>query len=486
MSIYEPVIGIEVHAQLLTRSKMFCGCAVVDSTSAAPNRFACPTCAGLPGALPVANRRAVECTIMAGLALNCRIAEHSLWERKNYFYADLPSGYQRSMYRFPLCEAGWLDIDVEGRPLPKRVRIRRVHLEEDTAKLSHHGEYSLVDLNRAGVPLIEIVTEPDLRTPEEARHFLIKLRGILRALGISTADMEKGAMRCEANVSLRPAGSDALGTKVEVKNLNSFRSVKLALEHEIARQARTLDAGGHVRQVTMGWDERRGQTVEQRVKEESEDYRYFPEPDLPPLHLDRAWVEAIRAALPELPDARRERLVAAYGLAPATAGLIAADREAADYYEAAAAAGRARGVDPRAVAHWLTGEVFRLLRSRDAELRQLHLPPEALAGLVAVVEEGTITPASGKAVLAEMAATGRAADDIIRARGLGQISGPEALAQVVDEVLAAHPDLVAEYRAGREVLLRWFMGEVMKATRGKANPQAVTALLEQKLADGRP
>jgi aspartyl-tRNA(Asn)/glutamyl-tRNA(Gln) amidotransferase subunit B len=344
-----------------------------------------------------------------------------------------------------------------------------------------------VDFNRSGVPLIEIVTEPDIRTPEEARQYLVKLRAILRSLGVSTGDMEKGAMRCEANVSLRLAGTEPLGAKVEIKNLNSFRSVKLALDYEIARQTRVLDHGDQVRQVTMGWDERRpdaqraGQTVEQRLKEESEDYRYFPEPDLPPLRMSPAWVEEIRGSLPELPDARQDRFVRAYGLPVADAGLLAADQDVADYFDAAVAAGKERGVSARTIAHWVTGELFRRLRSENAEIGDLRAGPPAFVELLALVEQETITASSGRAVLDEMLATGRPAGEIIAARGLAQISEQEALAGAVDRVLAAHPDLVAQYRDGKETLLRWFVGEVMKATRGKANPQVVTGLLQDRL-----
>jgi len=477
--MYEAIIGMEVHAQLLTRSKMFCGCDA-GVFGAEPNTHVCPVCLGMPGALPVINRRAVAATIMVGLALNCDIAETAVFSRKNYFYPDLPKSYQISMYDFPLCLRGWLGV---GGPdqAARRIAVRRVHLEEDTGKLFHAGDHSLVDFNRSGVPLIEIVTEPDLRTPEEARQYLVKLRAILRTLGVSTGDMEKGAMRCEANVSLRPVGAGGLGAKVEIKNLNSFRSVKLALEYEMARQAQVLDGGGQVRQVTMGWDEQSGRTVEQRVKEESEDYRYFPEPDLPPLRISAAWVEEIKGSLPELPDARQDRFVSGYGLSPADAGLLAADQEVAGYFDEAVIAGREKGVSAKTTAHWLTGDLFRWLKSENAEIGDLRVGPSALVDLLALVEQGTITAGSGRVVLGEMLATGRPAGGIVAARGLAQISEQDALAAVVDEVIAAHPDLAAQYRDGKETLLRWFVGEVMKATRGKANPQVATNLLQDKL-----
>ena len=500
MAEYEAIIGMELHAQLLTNSKMFCGCDAA-VFGAEPNTHVCPVCLGMPGVLPVINRRAVEQTILAGLALNCAIAETAVFSRKNYFYPDLPKAYQISMYDFPLCQNGWLEIDApdeegrtvvrpergqgrggeETRPERRRIRIRRVHLEEETAKSFHAGDHSLVDFNRAGLPLMEIVTEPDIRTPEEARQYLIALQTILRYLGVSTGDMEKGAMRCEPNVSVRLVGTETFGTKVEVKNLNSFRSVKQALEYEIARQVAVLGSGGQVRQVTMGWDERRGQTVEQRSKETSEDYRYFPEPDLPPLCIERAWVEEIRTQLPELPDARRSRFAAEYGLTPDEALVLAADRAVADYFEEAAREGQAQGVEPRTTSNWVTGEIFRLLKAEGMEIGDLPVAPGALAELMALVEKGTITANSSKRVLEAMYTTGRPAAEIVKEQGLVQISDQEALAQVVEELLAAHPDQVAKFREGKETLLQWFVGQVMRATRGKANPQVVTALLEARL-----
>ena len=482
MANYEATIGMEVHAQLLTRSKMFCGCDAA-VFGAEPNTHVCPVCLGMPGVLPVMNRRAVEQTIMVGLALNCQIAETAVFSRKNYFYPDLPKAYQISMYDFPLCQHGWIEIDDPDGPegAVKRIRIRRVHLEEETAKSFHEGDHSLVDFNRAGLPLIEIVTEPDIHTPEEARQYLIKLQTILRYLDVSTADMEKGAMRCEPNVSIRPASAGELGTKVEVKNLNSFRSVKLALDYELVRQAGLLDAGDRVRQVTMGWDERRGRTVEQRTKETSEDYRYFPEPDLPPLHISRAWVDQLRMALPELPDTRRDRFMADHGLARSEASVLVADRDVADFFDAAVVAGQEMDVSPRALSNWMAGELFRLLRAGGLGIRESRIQPEALAELVALIEKGSITANTGKTVLGEMFRTGQPAAEIVKERGLDQISDQEALARVVDEVLAANPDQVAKYLDGKETLLQWFVGQVMRATRGKANPQVVMSLLQEQL-----
>ena len=484
MSNYEAIIGMEVHAQLLTHSKVFCGCDA-EVFGAEPNTHVCPVCLGMPGVLPVINRRAVEQTIMVGLALNCQIADTAVFSRKNYFYPDLPKSYQISMYDFPLCQHGWIEIDEPDGPegATKRIGIRRVHLEEETAKSFHAGDHSLVDYNRAGLPLMEIVTEPDIHTPEEARQYLTKLQILLRYLGVSTADMEKGAMRCEPNISLRPVDAQAFGVKVEVKNLNSFRAVKQALDYEIERQAQILDAGGKIRQVTMGWDERRAQTVEQRAKEESDDYRYFPEPDLPPLHISRSRVDEIRSKLPELPDARRSRFVGDCGLRPYDATVLASDREVADYFEAVLAAGGEQGVDAQTTSNWVTGELFRLLKLENVEISQAKVTPEALAGLMALVEKGTITSNSAKTVLSEMFATGRSAPELVKERGLAQVSDEEALSQIVEEVVLANPEQVARFRAGKETLLQWFVGQVMRATRGKANPQVVAALLEVRLKE---
>ena len=484
MAEYEAVIGMEIHAQLLTKSKMFCGCDAA-VFGAEPNTHVCPTCLGMPGVLPVINRRAVEQTIMVGLALNCQIAGTAVFSRKSYFYPDLPKAYQISMYDFPLCQHGWVEIDDPGGPegAVKRIRIRRVHLEEETAQSIHAGDYSLVNLNRAGLPLIEIVTEPDIRTAEEARQLLIKLRAILRYTGVSTGDMEKGAMRCEPNISIRPIGTSDFGTKVEVKNLNSFRAAKLALDYEIARQTGVLDSGGMVRQVTMGWDERSGRTVEQRVKETSEDYRYFPEPDLPPLHPSEEWGGRIREKLPELPDARRERFIAEYGLSKRDASTLTDDREVADFFEEAVAIGKELDLDPKMASNWITGELFRLLRVEDVDIDGCRVTPGGLAELIALVEQGTITANSAKVVLVEIFATGRTAAEIVKEKGLVQISDEDALEGIVNEVVGANPEQVAAYREGKGTLLQWFVGQVMRATRGKANPQMVVALLEEKLAE---
>ena len=477
---YEAIIGLEVHAQLFTRSKMFCRCQVVDSTEAEPNTCTCPVCTGMPGSLPVINRQAVEYTILTGLALNCQIAHHTFWERKSYFYPDLPKGYQISQYQFPLAYGGWVEVEVEGRR--RRIGITRAHLEEDTGKLFHRGDRSLVDFNRAGVPLLEIVSEPVIRSPEEARQYLVKLRTTLRYLGVSTGDMEKGAMRCEANVSVRPRGSREFGTKVEVKNLNSFRSVKLALEYEIARQVRVLEDGGRVEQVTMGWDENRGHTVVQRTKETAEDYRYFPEPDLPPLVVDEAWVEEIRSRLPELAEAKKERFIRQHGLPADLAEVLVEDRGVADYFEACVAA----YPHPKTVANWVTGEVFRLLRLHNHDIHQVPVAPARVAELLDLVEKGDITLGMAKTVFEEMYEKGGTAAAIVEARGLAVIADQEALAPIVQRVLEENPDAVQQYLGGKKGVLGFLIGRVMKETKGKADPQQVRQILSGRLEGGRP
>lgn len=481
---YEAVIGMEVHAQLLTESKMFCRCSA-DYAAAEPNTHVCPVCLGMPGMLPVINQKAVEYTVMTALALHCRIPEFSKFDRKNYFYPDLPKGYQISQYDLPLSRDGWLDIEADGEA--RRIGIERVHLEEDTAKLVHVGGHSLVDFNRAGVPLMEIVSRPDIRTSEEARQYLTKLRNIVRYLGVNSGNMEEGAMRCEANVSLRPRGTSELGTKVEVKNLNSFHSVKLALEYEIERQARILETGGRVEQVTMGWDEARGVTIVQRSKEYAHDYRYFPEPDLPPLVLSREWVEEIRARLPELPDGKQARFVEQYGLSPYDAEVLTAEQAVADYFEACVRAlppnlgGKEGGA--KAVANWITGELFRLLKATDMGIEAVEITPDALAELLTLVEKGTISISMAKDVFGEMFETGRPAVQIVEEKGLAQISDAEELSQIVGDVIAANPEPVADYRAGKEQALRFLVGQVMKATSGKANPRLANDLLREQLSE---
>ncbi len=475
---YEVVIGLEVHAELITKSKMFCSCSA-DFFGAAPNIHVCPVCLAMPGALPVINKEAVAQTICAGLALNCTIAEDVRFERKNYTYPDLPKGYQITQYELPQAVNGWLDIDTPDGV--KRIGITRAHLEEDTGKLVHENGVSLVDYNRAGVPLLEIVSEPDMRSIDEVNEYLTRLRQILIYIGASTGDLEKGAMRMEANISLRPAGSDALGVKVEVKNLNSFRAVRNAIAYEIDRQERILRAGGQVEQVTLGWLEAEGRTYVQRSKEDAHDYRYFPEPDLPPLHIERAWVAELAASLPELPHARRQRFVAQYGLSPKDAGILTAERPTADYFDAlAAAVGDA--MPAKKVANWVMGDLFRLVNDSGLPISDIPVTPEKFAGLLKLVAAKSINANTASQVLKTMFKTGEEAQTIVEREGLAQVSDAAALETLVDRLLAEHPDEVARYRAGKVQLFGWFVGQVMRETRGKANPGVVQKLLKEKLA----
>jgi aspartyl-tRNA(Asn)/glutamyl-tRNA(Gln) amidotransferase subunit B len=480
---YEPVIGLEIHAELQTKSKMFCGCAVVDVTEAAPNSAVCPVCAGMPGVLPVVNAQAVEYAVRVALALNCEINETSIFARKNYFYPDLPKGYQISQYEQPLARHGYLPIQTSAGE--KIVRIRRVHLEEDTGKLTHvnaDGQaYSLVDLNRAGVPLLEIVTEPDLHTPDDVRAYAEGLRSVLRYLGVNSGDMQKGVMRIEPNISVRPAGTEELGTRTEVKNLNSFRALERATAYEIQRQIAVLESGGRVIQQTVGWDEARQETFTQRTKETEDDYRYFPEPDLPPLVVEAAWVEKIRRSLPELPYQRRLRFEREYGLNPEDAGVLVAERAVADYYEAVLQAGDGVAVPPRAAANWVTGALFGLMNQGSESIEQVRITPAQLAGLVNLVEAGSINQNTGKAVLAEMYTSGEPAEAIVAARGLEQISDRDRLAGLVRQVLDENPEQVQEYLSGKDGLLNWLFGQVMRLTQGQANPQVVRGELEAQL-----
>lgn len=503
MTHYETIIGLEVHAQVLTQSKMFCACSA-DYATAAPNTHVCPVCMALPGVLPVINRAAVEKTILAGLALNCQISPEAVFARKNYHYADLPKGYQISQYELPFCRNGWIEVEVEdkGEVKVRRIGITRAHLEEDTGKLIHmaegagarlsegRGGYTLVDLNRAGVPLLEIVTEPDIRSAEEARAYLMRLQQILRYLGISSADMEKGAMRCEANVSVRPIGQAEFGTKVEIKNLNSFRSVKLALEYEVARQIAALERGERIAQVTMGWDEAAGRTVIQRTKESSDDYRYFPEPDLPPVVVDRAWLEEIGARLVELPAAKIARYVDELGLEARDARLLAEDRQVAEYFEAVIAhttqltappTTPLTTIEPKTVANWITGELFRLMNAAGIGIDAVKVTPAALAGLLGLVAADQINLNSAKKIFGLMFETGRGAGELVQELGLTQVSDAEALAAAVAGTLAKFPAEVARYRAGEEKVFGWLMGQVMRETRGKGNPAVVRALLDAAL-----
>jgi aspartyl-tRNA(Asn)/glutamyl-tRNA(Gln) amidotransferase subunit B len=476
MPAFEPVIGLEIHAQLDTQSKMFCACQVVEPSLSHPNIAICEVCTGMPGSLPVANHKAVEYAIRVALALNCRINEISVFARKNYFYPDLPKGFQISQFEMPLAVEGRIAIQTAAGE--KQIRIRRVHLEEDTGKLVHRQGFSLIDYNRAGVPLLEIVSEPDMHSVDEVHAYTMAMRTLLRDLQVSSGDMEKGAIRFEANVSLRPCGCSTMGTRTEIKNLNSFRSMVHAVRYEIERQGRLLNAGESVVQETLGWDESASITVSQRGKEESHDYRYFPEPDLPPLHIDPAWLAQIESQLPELPDAKRKRFLSQYGLTPHLARLLTAERAVADFFEQAATTGKA---SPEHIAHWLTGDLFGLLNQAGLQLNETKITPLSLAELVGMVEEEQINALTGKSVLAEVLKTGQSPSQIVESAGLEQLSDISAIEGHVQAVLHQNPQQVAQYLAGKTSIAQWFFGQVMQAARGRANPQLVRRALQRAL-----
>ena len=482
---YETIIGIEVHAQLRTASKMFCDCPT-PTLDDEPNTRTCPVCLGLPGSLPVINRRAVELVMLTGLALECHVETEAVrFERKNYFYPDLPKGYQISQYALPLCSNGRLVVPVPSEEGEVTIGITRAHLEEDTARMQHGGrDHSLVDFNRAGVPLMEIVTEPDVRSPAQARAYGETLREILRYIGASNADMDAGSMRIEGNISLRPMGSEPFGTKVEVKNLNSFRSLEHAMAYEVERQARALERGEPLFQETRGWDEANGRTISQRSKEEANDYRYFPEPDLPPLRPSPAWVDRLRASLPELPAARRLRYADALGLSAYDAGVLTADLALADYFDSVVEAGASDGLTPKVAANWVSGEFSRLLNQHAAEgLRAdaVALTPALLAELIAEVEAGRVSATNAKAVLARTFASGESPAAVIEAEGLGQVSDTGFIGEAVASVIAEHPDQVGEYRSGKQQIYGFLVGQVMKRTQGRADAKMVNQELRRQL-----
>jgi len=478
---YEPVIGLEVHAELATATKMFCSCRVVDTTVAAPNTSVCPVCAGMPGTLPVLNRRAVEYGIKVGLALGCEIKHTSIFARKNYFYPDLPKGYQISQYELPLAVNGKMTIDTsEGERV---IRITRAHLEEDAGKLTHvtdaGKDYSLVDLNRAGVPLLEIVSEPDMHSIEDVRAYATSLRAILRELGVNSGDMEKGVIRFEANISIRPVGSTELGTRVEIKNLNSFRAMERGVAYEIERQSALLDKGEPVQQETRGWDENAQATYLQRSKEEAHDYRYFPEPDLPPLIVEKSWVDAIRATIPELPRPKAQRLQRQYGLTLNEAEIIAGEREVAEYFEACASC--LKTVPPRTAAVWITGELFAWLNQSGTVFSEIKVSPRMFAELLDILQQGSINQNTAKNVLTKMLQSGEPAPVIIEREGLTQLSDNTFIAKLVADVISAHQKERDNYLAGKETLANWFFGQAMRAAGGKANPGVLKAELEKQL-----
>lgn len=490
---FEAVIGLEVHAELETRSKMFCACPVVDSTLTEPNSAVCPVCTGMPGVLPVVNEKAVEYALRVALALDCEIAQISLFARKNYFYPDLPKGYQISQYEQPLARHGHLKIILPSGE--RTIRIRRVHLEEDTGKLTHvtpsssldgpDTAYTLVDLNRAGVPLLEIVSEPDMRSAEEVRAYAAGLRSLLRYLGVNSGDLEKGVLRIEPNISVRPAGSSRFGTRVEIKNLNSFRALERSVAYEIKRQIELIQQGKPVRQETVGWDENLGMTVTQRVKEQEDDYRYFPEPDLPPLVVDPDWIERVRAALPELPIAKFQRFQTQYGLNAYDAGVLVAEPVVADYFEQVVSRlvpeGRSPAGEAKAAANWITGELFGLLNQAGVSIEKTRITPDALASLIKLVSRGDLNQNTAKSVLAEMFTTGAPPEAIVRDRGLKQISDAAAIAVLVRKVLDEHPRQLHEYLQGKTGIARWLFGQAMAAAGGQANPQILQMELERQL-----
>jgi aspartyl-tRNA(Asn)/glutamyl-tRNA(Gln) amidotransferase subunit B len=475
---YEPVIGLEVHVQLATRTKIFCGCAT--GFGAAPNTNVCPVCLGLPGALPVLNRQAVEFAIQAALALNCKVNSSSVFARKNYFYPDLPKGYQISQYDKPLAEDGFVDIDVEG--IRKRIGITRIHMEDDAGKSVHDGfkdsnKYTYVDLNRSGTPLIEIVSEPDIRSAAEAHAYLTELKQVLQYVAVSTCDMEKGHLRCDANVSVRLKGAEKFGTKAEVKNLNSFRFLKMAVDQEIERQVGILESGGRVVQETRLFNPSTGETITMRSKENAHDYRYFPEPDLVPLKISDEWLTSVREGMTELPASRRSRFIDSYGLREYDAQVLTAERATSEYFEKVVTASG----DARAAANWVMGDLAALLKADEKDISQSPVGAEHLGRLIKLIAEGKISGKIAKELLPKMAEAGDSADVLIEREGLSQISNESALAKIIDEVIAASPKQLEQYRSGKTTVMGFFVGQVMKASRGQADPAAVNRLLKEKL-----
>ncbi|HEX8099502.1 MAG TPA: Asp-tRNA(Asn)/Glu-tRNA(Gln) amidotransferase subunit GatB [Actinomycetota bacterium] len=482
MTDLETVIGLECHVELSTTTKMFCGCP--NEFGAPPNTNVCPVCMGHPGTLPVPNEKAIEYTIKIGLALGCDITERSLFHRKNYFYPDMPKNYQISQYDVPVAIGGHLDIQVDGQA--RRIGVTRVHLEEDTGKTVHAGatgriaeaDYALEDYNRAGVPLVEVVSEPDMRSADEARAYFTELRAVLETLGVSDVRMEEGSLRCDANISVRPAGQPEFGTKIEIKNLNSIRSIYQALRYEDERLRTAIAAGEPVIQATRHWDENRGLTTHGRSKEYAFDYRYFPEPDLAPIEPDAEWIEKLRAELPELPAAKRQRFQDEYGLEPRQAALLTESQPRAEFFEEAVSL----GAEPRAAANWLLGDLAALLREARLEISASKVTPKHVADLVRLAADGTISSAGGKAALAEAFATGGPIDEIVEGKELRQVSDSDALTAMIDEVIAENPGPVEQFRKGKEGALNALVGQVMKKTRGSANPKVAGDLLRQRLS----
>jgi len=477
---YETIIGLEVHAQLLTESKIFCGCSTRFGES--PNHLTCPVCLGMPGVLPVLNRKVVELTIKTALAVNCQVARYSQFARKNYFYPDLPKGYQISQYELPLARGGCVEIEPEGAAGSKKIGINRIHMEEDAGKLLHEldgvpAECSYVDFNRTGVPLMEIVSEPDINTPEEAAEYLKTLRSLLQYLEVCDGNMEQGSFRCDANISLRPKGFQGLGTKVELKNMNSFRNVMRALEYEVQRQASVLDSGDKIIQETRLWNVDRGISESMRGKEEAHDYRYFPDPDLVPIVIEDAWIDEIKKTMPELPREKKQRFINQYNIPEYDAAILTATRPLADYFEACARL----GPQPKAVSNWIMGDILRHVPD-TRDIGVFPVTPAHLAEMLMMVEKGTISGKIAKTVFEDMVASGKMPQAIVGEKGLVQVSDSAALEQAIQEVLDAQADKVADYRSGNEKIFGFLMGQIMKATKGKANPQMVNDLLKKKLA----
>jgi aspartyl-tRNA(Asn)/glutamyl-tRNA(Gln) amidotransferase subunit B len=481
MTQYEPVIGLEIHAELLTNSKMFCGCSADYSSAPEPNMYICPVCTALPGAMPVVNKKAVELATLVGLALNCSINEHNTFARKNYYYPDLPKGYQISQYELPIASKGYLDVsnDKEGT---QRIIVRRVHIEEDTAKLAHEKNHALVDFNRAGVPLLEIVSEPDMRTVEAALDYATKVRAILRYLGVNSGDMEKGVLRFEANISVRPVDSSEFRTRTEIKNLNSFRALTRASAYEIERQIKVYESGGTVVQETLGWDDVRGVTVSQRGKEEAHDYRYFPEPDLPPLQLDRAWIDSVKTQLPELPETKTRRFIEKYELKPQEAGFLTSERSLADYFESVVSTSKS---SPKIVNTWIAGEFMRYINESGADISANPIQAEDLAQLIDMVTDKSLSGNAGKTVLAEMFKSGGKPADIVKEKNLAQVSDEGFILETINKVLTDNPKEVEQYLGGKDTLLQWFMGQIARAAKGKADPNVAKELLLKGLEEKR-